>query len=97
MTDTLDSLEQRAPQERERDLMARLPALIALAQGAPGWGRILAGVDAAGVDSRAALARLPVTRKSDLKHLQQQHKPFRVHQAWLFVAPGLVQRKSMEE
>ncbi|MEC5159942.1 MULTISPECIES: phenylacetate--CoA ligase family protein [unclassified Janthinobacterium] len=76
MTDTLDSLELRAPQERERDLMARLPALVALAQGAPGWGRILDGVDAATVDSRAALARLPVTRKSDLKRLQRERKPF---------------------
>ncbi|MFM9436864.1 phenylacetate-CoA ligase [Janthinobacterium sp. CG_23.3] len=76
MTDTLDSLELRAPQERERDLMARLPALVALAQGAPGWGRILDGVDSATVDSRAALARLPVTRKSDLKRLQRERKPF---------------------
>ena len=76
MTDTLDSLETRAPDVRERELMARLPALIAQAQGAPGWGRILDGVDPAGIDSRAALARLPVTRKSDLKRLQRQDKPF---------------------
>jgi phenylacetate-CoA ligase len=76
MADTLDSLESRAPQEREAALMARLPQLVAQAQTAPGWARILAGVDASQVNSRAALARLPVTRKSDLKTLQQQHKPF---------------------
>ena len=75
MTESLDSLELRAPAAREADLMARLPQLIAQAQGAPGWGRILHGVDAATIDSRAALARLPVTRKSDLKHLQQLEKP----------------------
>ncbi len=42
---TLDALETRAPDERERDLLARLPALIARAQQAPGWARILDGVD----------------------------------------------------
>ena len=57
MADTLDSLETRPPAERERDLMARLPGLIARAQSAPGWARILDGVDAAAIDSRAALAR----------------------------------------
>ncbi|MBJ7309395.1 phenylacetate--CoA ligase family protein [Rugamonas sp. CCM 8940] len=76
MADTLDSLETRPPAERERDLMARLPGLIARAQSAPGWARILADVDAASVDSRAALARLPVTRKAELKNLQQAQAPF---------------------
>jgi phenylacetate-CoA ligase len=76
MSDTLDSLETREPDQRERELMARLPGLIARAQAAPGWQRILAGVDAASIASRAALATLPVTRKSDLKVLQQQLQPF---------------------
>ena len=76
MTDFLDSLETRSPQERERELMARLPQLVARAQTAPGWGRILDGVKAAGIDSRAALAQLPVTRKSDLKDLQHGDTPF---------------------
>jgi phenylacetate-CoA ligase len=74
--DTLDTLETRDPEQRERDLMARLPQLIARAQQAPGWARILDGVDAAGVTSRAALASLPITRKSDLKSLQQRELPF---------------------
>jgi phenylacetate-CoA ligase len=76
MNDTLDSLETREPDLRERELMARLPGLIARAQAAPGWQRILSGVDAASIASRAALATLPVTRKSDLKVLQQQLQPF---------------------
>ena len=76
MSDTLDSLETRAPEQRERDLMARLPGLVARAQSAPGWGRILAGVDANAINSRAALAALPVTRKSELKDLQRQQAPF---------------------
>ncbi|MDC8757762.1 phenylacetate--CoA ligase family protein [Janthinobacterium fluminis] len=76
MSATLDSLERRAPDAREREMMARLPALIAQAQSAPGWARILRGVNPSDIDNRAALARLPVTRKADLKQLQQQDKPF---------------------
>lgn len=73
---TLDSLETRDPAERERDLLARLPYLVARAQEAPGWARILHGVDAATITSRAALAALPVTRKSALKDLQRAALPF---------------------
>lgn len=74
--DTLDSLQTRAPDQRERDLMARLPQLIARAKAAAGWSRILKDIDAAGIDSRAALATLPVTRKFELHALQQQQPPF---------------------
>lgn len=95
MSDTLDSLEARAPEQRERELMAALPGLIARAQAAPGWARILAGVDAAAVNSRAALAQLPVTRKSDLKPLQQGALPFgglnttpKAALSRIFVSPG---------
>ena len=73
---TLDALETRAPAERERDLLARLPALVARAQSAPGWAKILAGVDPHAITSRAALAQLPVTRKSGLKALQERDLPF---------------------
>lgn len=95
MTDTLDSLETRSFEARERELMAGLPQLIARAQGAPGWARILAGVNASDISSREALARLPVTRKSDLKQLQQQELPFgglnttpKNALARVFVSPG---------
>ena len=74
--DTFDALERRDPHERERDLLTRLPALVARAQGAAGWASILAGVDAPQVDSRSALAQLPITRKADLKALQAQARPF---------------------
>jgi len=72
----LDPLEVRAPQAREAALMAALPFQIAHAQkNAPGFARILAGVDAGAVNSRAALARLPVTRKADLAELQKALPP----------------------
>ncbi|MFZ6773995.1 phenylacetate--CoA ligase family protein [Undibacterium sp. SXout7W] len=76
MTDYLDALETRSPQSRESALMERLPALIALAQTAPGWATILQGVTAGDICRRSALAQLPVTRKSDLKDLQRGHLPF---------------------
>lgn len=95
MNDTLDSLETRTVEARESELMAGLPQLIARAQGAPGWACILAGVDAAGINSREALARLPVTRKSDLKQLQHGEPPFgglnttpKNALARVFVSPG---------
>jgi phenylacetate-CoA ligase len=76
MADTLDSLETRPPEQRERELMERLPQLVARAQLAPGWSRILEGVNAAAINSREALAMLPVTRKSELKGLQHLAPPF---------------------
>lgn len=91
-----DALETRAPGEREAQLMAALPAQVAHAQAnAPGFARILAGVDAAAVNSRAALAKLPVTRKSDLGELQKALPPLGGLNATplqglakIFVSPG---------
>ena len=75
MTTFYDALETRSREAREAALMAALPQQILHAQQAsPAFAGILAGVDAAGVTSRAALARLPVTRKSELLALQQQHR-----------------------
>ncbi|MBC3910369.1 MULTISPECIES: phenylacetate--CoA ligase family protein [Undibacterium] len=76
MSDYLDALETRNPQSREQALMNKLPQLIAHAQTAEGWGRILQGVAAHDIKSRSALAQLPVTRKSDLKDLQKALPPF---------------------
>lgn len=76
MNDHFDAQEARDPARRERELMAGLPALIALAQQATGWAAILAGVDARDVATRTALAQLPVTRKSQLHELQAKQPPF---------------------
>jgi phenylacetate-CoA ligase len=66
-----DSLETRAPAEREAQLMAALPAQVAHARQSTGaYGAILAGVDASRIASREALAKLPVTRKSELLERQ---------------------------
>ena len=76
MADLYDSLESRDPAAREAALMSELPALVARARQAPGWAAILKEVNAADITSRAALAQLPVTRKSDLKDLQKARLPF---------------------
>jgi phenylacetate-CoA ligase len=69
-----DALESRDPTLREAALMAALPAQVRAAQALPAWRDKLASVNAAGVSSRAALARLPVTRKSELQALQERSR-----------------------
>ncbi|MBL8331314.1 MAG: AMP-binding protein [Rubrivivax sp.] len=66
-----DSLERRDPAEREATLMAALPGQIRAAQAVPALAARLAGVEADSIGSRAALARLPVTRKGELLEAQQ--------------------------
>jgi phenylacetate-CoA ligase len=72
MNEHYDALETRAPAERERALMAALPAQVAHAQArSSAFAQLLQGVAASEVTSREALARLPVTRKHDL--MERQH------------------------
>lgn len=67
-----DALETRAPAAREAALMDALPRLIAHAQQhSRALAHILTGVDAQKVTTREALARLPVTRKSELLERQR--------------------------
>ena len=70
MSETFDDLETRAPEARQAAWMAALPAQIARAQTAAGMAAALAGIVAARIDSRAALAALPVTRKHELLERQ---------------------------
>lgn len=71
-TDFYDALEQRDPAAREAALLAALPGHIAQAQRNTGaFAESLAGVAAASITSRAALARLPVVRKHELLQRQQ--------------------------
>ena len=76
MTEFFDGRETMDRDARETSLLARLPALVATAMKAPGWAGHLGDVNAAEVLTRAALARLPVLRKSDLPALQRANPPF---------------------
>ena len=77
-----DALETRDPEEREAALMSALAAQVAAAQAVPAFAEALGEVNAATVTSRAALAGLPVTRKTALFERQQAgiqgagHDPF---------------------
>jgi phenylacetate-CoA ligase len=76
MTDYFDTQETRDPQQREAQLMDELPVQVAHAQeNTRAYAQILAGVDAASINSREALARLPVTRKSELLERQKATRP----------------------
>ena len=76
-TEHFDTLETRTPELREREQLAALRRQVAHARAhAPAFARILAGVDADALTSRDALARLPVTRKSDLLEFQKADRPF---------------------
>jgi phenylacetate-CoA ligase len=85
MTDHYDSLETRAPQIRERDLFARLPDILRAAMQAPAYAERLKDIDPAGIIDRAALARLPVLRKSELPALHKAAMPFG---GFVAAAPG---------
>jgi phenylacetate-CoA ligase len=76
MADHYDTLETRDAAAREHELFAALPGIVARALTAPGWARHLTGTDPQSLTSRAALAALPVLRKSDLAALQKEHPPF---------------------
>jgi phenylacetate-CoA ligase len=91
-----DKLETRPPKKREAALMAELPRLVAHAKRrAPGFARIFSEVNPSKIRSRAALATLPVTRKSDLAVLQKEIPPLGGLNAApveklgkLFISPG---------
>jgi phenylacetate-CoA ligase len=94
--DTFDQLERRPPEERDRQMLAALPDLLRRAiAGAPASAERLAGIDPAEVKSFAALAALPVLRKSDLSERQRARPPFGgltatpiAELAKIFMSPG---------
>jgi phenylacetate-CoA ligase len=82
MSAHFDTLETRPHATREAALMAALPQHIAHAQQhSAAYAGLLAGIDAASINSREALARLPVVRKHELLDRQKAGR-----------AAGLVQR-----
>ena len=95
MTDHYDAAETRDPRDRETSLFFRLPRVLEAALAAPGWRDHLAAIDPRTVTDRAALARLPILRKSDLPAMQRASLPFAgltpapaTDFARLFTSPG---------
>lgn len=79
MSAFFDVLETREPAAREASLMSALPVQVAHAQASsPAYTELLAGIEAAAVNSRAALATLPLTRKSSLAAAQAARRAMRL-------------------
>jgi phenylacetate-CoA ligase len=76
MTNHYDARETREPAAREADLFARLPNVLRKAMAAPAYAERLKGINPGSITSRAALARLPVLRKSELPALHKAVPPF---------------------
>lgn len=75
MQNHFDALETRSPGQRERELFAALPGVLAHAmQHAPAMARHLQDIDPATVRGRDELARLPVLRKHELLERQQAER-----------------------
>jgi phenylacetate-CoA ligase len=76
MTGFFDDLETRSADRRAADLAEALPRQIARAKALPGYAEALADVDPEAITDAAALAALPVLRKSDLGRAQAANPPF---------------------
>src|SRR5690625_898467 len=74
MTKYYDSLETQDPAEREQSLLQRLPeALKHAKENAPAIADQLKDIDVSQINTREALAQIPVMRKSDLLSIQLAH------------------------
>ncbi|MDP2004705.1 MAG: AMP-binding protein [Rubrivivax sp.] len=69
-----DALETRSDAERATALALALPAHVRAARAVPAQAQLLADIDPDGVNSRAALATLPVLRKPELLARQQAER-----------------------
>lgn len=77
MTEFFDAPETRPHAQREAALFSALPAFLQTsAKAMPAFARRLSCVDPASVTDRAALAKLPVLRKSEIMASQAQDAPF---------------------
>ena len=88
MTEHYDSLETRDPEERERALIQAVSAQVAHAKiKAPIYKSLLADIDSEEIIDVEAIAKLPITRKSELIEQQKNNRPFGGYAA--IVAPEL--------
>jgi len=90
MSTHFDALETRDPAQREAALLAALPKQVAHAKAnAPAFTKSLQSVDAASVNSRAALAKLPVIRKHELLEQQKAERAKDIFGGFSAIAYGM--------
>jgi len=89
MSNHFDALETRAPAQREAALLAALPNQVAHAKAkARAFAKSLQSVDAAGVNSRVALSKLPVIRKHELLEQQKAERANDIFGGFAAIAYG---------
>ena len=96
MSEFFDNLETRDPQERQQALIQSLSTQIAHAKNkAPIYKTLLDDVNPDKITDIAAIAKLPITRKSELIEQQQKSHPFGGYAAiatpelaHIFASPG---------
>lgn len=77
MSEFFDERDTQTATDREAALFARLPAFLEKVKaGASGWADYLKDVDPSTITDRAALASVPVLRKSHLQACQKAQPPF---------------------
>ena len=93
MPEFFDAVETRPHEQREIAQFSELRDLLGWAKpAAPALAKQLEGVDIAALTSRAALAGVPVLRKSDLLGMQAGNPPFA---GLITTAPGMLKRLLM--
>lgn len=89
MSNHFDALETRDPAQREAALLAALPKQVAHAKAnARAFTKSLQSIDAASVNSRAALAKLPVIRKHELLEQQKAERASDIFGGFSAIAYG---------
>ncbi len=89
MSSHFDALETRDPFQREAALLAALPKQVAHAKAsARAFAKSLQSVDAMQVNSRAALAKLPVIRKHELLEQQKAERASDIFGGFSAIAYG---------
>lgn len=95
MTDFYDELETRSAAEREQTLIKAVAAQVAHAkQNTQAYATLLKDIDPSSITSVEAIAKLPVTRKSELIELQNKQLPFgglaenNIRLSHIFASPG---------
>ncbi len=96
MSNYYDNLETRSTDQREQALLEAVSKQVAHAKAhAPAYNKTLQTIDPAEIKSLADIAKLPVTRKSELIELQKLSRPFGGYDAiqkgqlaYVFASPG---------
>lgn len=95
MTEFYDALETRTPADRQQALIQAVAKQVAHAKAnTAAYATLLKDIDPASITSADAIAKLPITRKSELIELQKKDRPFggltanTINLSHIFASPG---------